>query len=260
MKKLILALLLVLLSVSLVLAQPGPRPGLLVDETDGNPSTTYVYKLRFAPGALSVSDAIGTVASGTPGADSIDDTMIDWGTGAGEVGIDDLDLNEGQMIVGDSGNKAAATSTIPNLSISAFPATDDTWSGIAISGTAGYATAQWDVVFLDSVSDNNKFEKADANESGDFPAWGLATAAVAENAALVVIVKGCIRNDGWNGTFTHGDLLYLDETTAGGLVASASAPDTSGDCVQPIGYFFDKGSDTYLCIDVNPVSGWATVP
>ena len=58
----------------------------------------------------------------------------------------------------------------------------------------------------------------------------------------------------------HGDLLYLDETTAGGLVASASAPDTTGDCVQPIGRFVDQGTDTYLCINVNHVSGWATVP
>jgi len=260
MKKLILALLLVLLSVSLVWAQPGPRPGLLVEESDGSPAG-FVYKLKFSNGSLSAISGAEATVTNTPSANSIDDTMIDWGTGAGQVGIDDLDLNEGQMIVGDSGNKAAATSTIPNLAITVALATDDTWSGLAYTANAGYTSGsgeQWRVLFLDPDDANNEWQKADANVAGDFPAWGVATSdATTDGSALVVLFRGCFRNDAWQGTYADGALLYLSET-AGAF--TDTAPTDSTDCVQPIGRVRDNGVTCIICVNFDPIVGWATVP
>jgi len=63
MKKLILALLLVLLSVSLVWAQPGPRLGILVEENEATPSPSgFAYKLQFSPNSLTLSDAVATIS------------------------------------------------------------------------------------------------------------------------------------------------------------------------------------------------------
>jgi len=236
MKKLILALLLVLLSVSLAWAQPGPRPGLLVDETDGNPSTTYVYKLRFAPGVLTVSDAIGTVTSGTPGADSIDDTMIDWGIDAGQVGIDDFNLNYGQVIVGDSGHKAAATSILPNIAIGCSTTTlsaDNTMScnKLVAEINAGETIAQYNLVYMKS---DGKFWKANGDQTAGplGPAVGITTAACTADAECIVCESGCIRDDAWSA-LTIGGNVYLDDT-AGALTQTANA--SSGDAHQVIGY------------------------
>lgn len=70
MKKLIWFLL-VFLWCGLAWAQPGPRPGLLIDEADGSPSG-FVYKLRFPSGTISsITDAVGTVLSGSTALDDI---------------------------------------------------------------------------------------------------------------------------------------------------------------------------------------------
>jgi len=63
MKKLIFALWLVLLSVSLAWAQPGPRPGLLIEESDGSPSG-FIYKLIVPSTELAISSAVGTLTFG----------------------------------------------------------------------------------------------------------------------------------------------------------------------------------------------------
>jgi len=126
MKKLILALLLVLLSVSLAWAQPGPRPGLLVDETDGSPSVTYVYKLRFSPGALTVADAVGTVSSGATALDDVSDpdanTSISFGAYEFEL-VSTTDQWGGVEIYSHQGTLTGETKT---LSLKFDPAKTDT--------------------------------------------------------------------------------------------------------------------------------------
>lgn len=137
-------------------------------------------------------------------------------------------------------------------------ATDDTWSGLAYTANAGAAISQWELVFLDPNDANNEWQKADADLAGDFPAWGFATSAGTDGNALVVMFKGCFRNDAWQATYTDGALLYLDDTTVGGI--TATAPSTSTDCVQPVARVRDNGVTAIFCIDVDPVAGWATVP
>jgi hypothetical protein len=227
-----------------------------IEEQDGDPSGV-VYKIKVTNGALTISDNVGTV---TTTASTTHATTHNNG-GADEVTIDpsQVPCNEGLNAQGSSTNVLECSATVPNLVTTLLPGTDDTWSGPgAYTATAGYGTTvQWEAVHFQTNAGNNKWEKADANVATLWPAYGLATAAVAEDAVLVVVYEGCVRNDGWNGSFTHGDLLFLSETP-GGL--TATAPTDSGDLVQPIGRFYDLGTDCYLCLNVNHVSGWATVP
>jgi hypothetical protein len=132
--------------------------------------------------------------------------------------------------------------------------TDDTWSGIALTANAGETITQWDTVYFDFA--DNEWKQADANQAGEFPAWGIATAAGTDGNALVVMVRGCYRDDGNQGTYADGALLYLSETAG---AETSTAPSDVGDCVQPIGRVIDTGSIAYFCVNVDPISGWSTV-
>lgn len=122
----------------------------------------------------------------------------------------------------------APTITSPIVTVSGALGTDDTYSGLAVSGlTAGATIAQWEAVYLDGSS---TWQLADANGSGTFPAVGLAVAAYSSTNAAIVVTQGTVRNDAWN--WTVGGVIYLS-TTAGGL--TQTAPSTSGDKVQQIG-------------------------
>lgn len=106
---------------------------------------------------------------------------------------------------------------------------DDEYSGLVLTGkNAGEAITQWDCVFLQADA---KFDQADADAAGEFPAMGLACNATGDGTNLVVLTRGVVRNEGWSG-LTVGAAIYLSDT-AGGL--TETAPSTAGDCVQIIG-------------------------
>lgn len=129
---------------------------------------------------------------------------------------------------------ALVFATAPTLTgaitlLNAVPGTDDTYEGQAITGrNAGATIAQWEAVYLGS---GGTWLLADANGSGTYPCRGLATAAYVDTNAAVVIDNGTVRNDAWN--WTIGGDIYLS-ATAGGL--TQTAPSTSGDKIQKIGY------------------------
>ncbi len=124
----------------------------------------------------------------------------------------------------------AGTETLSNkiVTVSGALGTDDTYSGMAVSGlNAGATIAQWEAVY---VGGSSTYLLADANGSGTFPAVGLAVAAYVSTNAAIVVRNGTVRNDAW--TWTPGGTVYLS-TTAGGL--TQTAPSTTGDKVQVIG-------------------------
>lgn len=122
----------------------------------------------------------------------------------------------------------APTITSPIITVSGALGTDDTYSGLAVSGlNAGATIAQWEAVYLDSSS---TWQLADANGSGTYPAVGLAVAAYSSTNAAIVVTQGTVRNDAW--AWTPGGVIYLS-TTPGGL--TQTAPSTSADKVQQIG-------------------------
>lgn len=126
-------------------------------------------------------------------------------------------------------------------------ATDDTLSGFVRSGrnNSGGVT-QWDAVYLNSSS---QWVLADANGSGTYPCRGLATTTASTGNATTVVTRGTVRNDAW--AWTPGGTIYLS-TTAGGL--TQTAPSTTGDKVQVIGYALD--ADT-IALEISPDYGTA---
>lgn len=138
--------------------------------------------------------------------------------------------NLNSAVTGDSVVGLAATQTLTNkiVSFSGALGTDDTYSGLTVTGLlAGATIAQWEAVYLDGSS---TWQLADANGSGTYPAVGLAVAAYSSTNPAVVVYSGTVRNDAWS--WTPGGVIYLS-ATAGGL--TQTAPATSGDKVQQVG-------------------------
>jgi len=108
---------------------------------------------------------------------------------------------------------------------------DDQYNGITITGrNAGEGLTQWDLVRL--ANDADPWHQADANAAGEFPAIGIVIATTTDTNEAKVLITGVVRNEGWTG-LTPGGKVYLS-ATAGGL--TQTAPSTSGDCIQIIGF------------------------
>jgi hypothetical protein len=128
---------------------------------------------------------------------------------------------------------------------------DDTYSGMPLTGiNAGEAISQWDMVYYDTTA--TEWLIADADASGEAPAWGIAVSAGTDGNALDVLQKGFVRNDAW--TWTPGAQIFLDDTTPGGL--TETAPSTSTDIVQPVGVAYTAD---IIWINVDPVFNYTRV-
>lgn len=114
-----------------------------------------------------------------------------------------------------------------NLHINASLPSDDTYSGISVTLTAGVTLAQWNAGFMATTS---KIELADADAIATAGAFALATSAMDANASGIFLLNGIARNDAW--TWTVGGLVYLS-TTAGGL--TQTAPSATDDVIQVVG-------------------------
>lgn len=127
---------------------------------------------------------------------------------------------------------------------------DDKYNGITITGlSAGENLTQWDLVFLQSDA---KFDQADADAAGEFPAWGIVTTSASDAGAIVILTHGVVRNEGWTG-LTVGGKVYLSDTAG---EKTQTAPSTSGDAVQIVGIaisdseiYFNFGDMSYLEVE-----------
>ena len=131
---------------------------------------------------------------------------------------------------------------------------DHKYSPVAVvSGIAGYGTtAIGQLVYLSSV--DGKWELADADaEATTKPMLGIALTAVAENAALLVLLCGYIRDDGFSLT-DDGAPLFVG-LTAGAMVEDISGY-TTGDCVRVVGHVHDASAHTVF---FNPSGAWIEV-
>lgn len=163
------------------------------------------------------------------------------------TGVEDVDVTLQSQVVGtdtpslrvDASEKTvelggAVLAGQVNLKASADGLNDDDWSGIVLNGwNCGEAVSQWDTVYLDDTA--NEWLQADADAAGEFPARGVAVAACTDGNPGIVLVQGVVRNDGWAWT-ANGATLFLSDTVAG---ITQTAPSTSGDCVQVVGFTLD---------------------
>lgn len=123
----------------------------------------------------------------------------------------------------------ATTATVGHVAFASALSSDHTYKGFTITGENGGETiAQFEAVYFDFTA--GEWLKADANAAGKFPATALAVTSSTDGAAITVLLSGLVRDDTWN--WSAGP-IYLS-ATAGAL--TQTAPSTSGDNVQIIGY------------------------
>ena len=148
----------------------------------------------------------------------------------------------GTTITGGEGITFNANNSL-RIEATADDVVDDRYRGVTISGlNAGENITQWDAVYFDQT--DSEYKQADADAANEFPARGIAVAAGTDGNELIVLIRGYIRNDGWN--WTVGGTIYLDDTTAGGL--TQTAPSDSGDAVQVLGW---ATSDDEMFVNVS---------
>ena len=155
------------------------------------------------------------------------------------------------IILGATGN-----SVVTRLEGGADAMCDGCYTGQVIEGiVAGEDVAQGTAVFLAS---DGKWDSADADAAGEFPAWGVAVECKGGpdwpcqvDEALTVLVKGVYRDDDFTQFDVVGDVLYLGDGVAvtTSLYDESAVPATSNDCVQVMGMVIDE--DT-IYVNVSP--------
>ncbi len=115
--------------------------------------------------------------------------------------------------------------------------TDESYSGISATFTAAESLVIGDVTYLDSSSE---MAKAVGTASGTMPARAICTATIAASGSGVFLIQGFMQSTAKFGSFTPGATLYAPEGSGG--IPTATAPSTSGDFVQTIGYAYDANT------------------
>ena len=107
------------------------------------------------------------------------------------------------------------------------------WTEDHVTGTAGEALSQYDIVYSDST-DSGEWKKAYAADTkAKADAYGVVTeiGGISDTSTGEITLIGQITNDGWS--FTPGSILYVSTSVSGGIVQSE--PDSSQYYVKPIG-------------------------
>ena len=109
---------------------------------------------------------------------------------------------------------------------------NDTHAGVVLEFLAAESIAVGQLVYMSTT--DARVGLADANDSGKYPAIGVAVSAQGSaGSAVKILTHGTFNDsDGFGGDLTEGNVLYLSET-AGGF--TATAPSDDGDRVQVVG-------------------------
>ncbi len=146
--------------------------------------------------------------------------------------------------------EAAGLTFDENVGINLDPAlsADGKWSPIVqIAGIAGATLAFGDLVYLDGVSGNNKWELADADAAATAGGvlLGICVVAANEDAATTILLWGTVRADAAFPTLTIGGSVHVGLTAGDVQVA---APSATGDIVRIVGYG-NTANELYFCPD-----------
>lgn len=126
-----------------------------------------------------------------------------------------------------------------NASIALDPAgsADGKYSGITVTGTAGYAQTYGDLVYLDTT--DSRWEKTDANSASgaDGDARGIlgivVVAGAADGNACTILLNGIVRADAAFPTFTVNNPIYVSETAG---AVTQTQPTTTDVVIRIVGF------------------------
>jgi len=122
-----------------------------------------------------------------------------------------------------------------NTAIALDPAgsADGKYSGITIAGTAGYAQAFGDLVYLSSADSRWELADADAATTADRMLAMVVVAGAADGNACTLLLQGVIRADAKFPALTIGSAVYVGETAGAIQVAIPTGADN---VIRRVGY------------------------
>lgn len=190
--------------------------GAMVDSSLTYVDATPLLQRAALTGAITASAGSNTTALG-----SFTKSQLDTAVSDGNV-----------VYVGDT------ITLSENTSIALDPAgsADGKWSGISITGTAGYTQAFGDLVYLDPT--DSRWEAVDANSASgaDGDARGMLAMVVSagtDGNACTLLLQGVIRADAKFPTFTVNNPIYASET-AGSV--TQTQPTTTDVVIRVVGF------------------------
>jgi len=176
------------------------------------------------------------------------DVSKDWATkkieNLGAPDSDD-DASRRDTIVSLVEAAGLALASGKNIGILSALATNQTWSGLTASLVAGEDLTIGQCCYM---KDDGKMYKAVASAASTaIPGVALATATIATNATGIFLLIGFFRED-TVFDFAAGDILYVNDETAGALDNVIPADDT--EMVQRVGICFPSAHIVYFKPDL----------
>lgn len=141
-----------------------------------------------------------------------------------------------------------------NTSIALDPAgsADGKYSGITITGVAGYAQAFGDLVYLSSSDSRWELADADSATTSDRMLAMVVVAGGSDGAACTLLLQGVIRADAKFPTLTIGSAVYVGETAGEIQVAIPTGADN---VIRRVGYaltadeiYFNPSMDSQITV------------
>lgn len=191
-----------------------------------------------------VTGALGAVTLSLPAAT---DTLV------GKATTDTLTNKTLTSPVINAGSVSGTITLIESTSIDLDPAlTDQTWTGITRTGTAGTTLAFGDLVYLAVADSRWELTDADAATTSDRMLGMCVLAAAADGDPTRVLLIGNIRADSKFPAMTIGAAMYVGETPGAIQVAIP----TGADCViRRVGYaltadelYFNPSMDSQIAV------------
>lgn len=206
------------------------------------------------------------------GSNTVSGTIAEFNTAVTDAdlatlaGTEELDNKTLDSSVGKGTWTASGTWTLPaftaggvitlaeNSSIALDPAgsADGKYSGITITGTAGYAQTYGDLVYLASADSRWELADADAATTADRMLAMVVVAGGSDGAACTLLLMGQIRADAKFPALTIGSAVYVGETAGAIQVAIPTGADN---VIRRVGYaltadeiYFNPSMDSQVSV------------
>ena len=195
----------------------------------------------------SASEVLSDIGAGAAaGSSSIVTTgALDAGSITSNFGT----INNGASAITTTGTVSAGIVDVAQEAhLDSSPA-DETVSGITATFTAGEDLVRGEVVYF--KASDSKMHKAVATAAGTMPAVAMAAADISADATGKFLLFGFLQDNGTFPAYTVGGTLYAPEAEQSSQnVPEQTAPDSTGDFVQVLGYavtanavFFNPSND-----------------
>ena len=181
----------------------------------------------------SASEVLSDIGAGAAaGSSSIVTTgALDAGSITSNFGT----INNGASAITTTGTVSAGIVDVAQEAhLDSSPA-DETVSGITATFTAGEDLVRGEVVYF--KASDSKMHKAVATAAGTMPAVAMAAADISADATGKFLLFGFLQDNGTFPAYTVGGTLYAPEAEQSSQnVPEQTAPDSTGDFVQVLGY------------------------